>query len=278
MADKCAMKQFLFNGTLKNTESFEKTYKSTDPSVYEVIRMIDGVPLFLKEHYERLVNSLKSIGKEAIFDLEDMKDLIQVLNLVNDQPDCNIKLVINDFKDDGSCDYYLFYIPSTYPDEKKYKNGVKTDILEAVRENPHAKIINQSLRNRADAMIREKSLFEVILADEKGNITEGSRSNIFFIKGDRLYTSPSDGVLLGVTRQSILRVCKEHNIEVKEEIIPVSSISGFDAAFISGTSPKVLPIKNIGSTEMNNNNELLRKVMEIYDREIEKDIKEYTYC
>ena len=275
MADKCVMKQFLYNGTLKNSETFEKVYKNSDPSVYEVIRMIEGVPLFLEEHYERLVKSLASIGQNEILDLEGLGDLISVLNLVNDQPECNIKLVINNFRANGEYDYYLYYIPSKYPADAEYKNGVDTHILKAVRNNPHAKIINQSLRDQADAMIREKGLFEVILADENNNITEGSRSNIFFIKGNCLYTSPSEGVLLGVTRQSILRVCRENNIEVKEEIIQASSISEFDGAFISGTSPKVLPIKSIGEIEMDCTNKLLGDVMAAYDMEIAQYVKNY---
>lgn len=258
--------KFIFNGKLCDTSLFESTYKTSSPSVYEVIRVMDGTPLFLEDHYKRLISSAASIGKEVIFSIEKLREYIKSLCSAAGIKNNNVKLVINDFKSIPHGNFYLFFIKSSYPTEDMYKNGVKTALYSAVRENPNAKIINQSLRDSVNEYLEKNSLYEAILVNERGEITEGSRSNIFFIKNNQVYTSPAEGVLLGVTRQRIIRLCMENSIKVHEEVIPGSRINEFDAAFISGTSPKVLPIASIGNIMLSCSNNCLRKIMELYDQ------------
>lgn len=260
--------KFIFNGKLCDTYLFESTYKTLSPSVYEVIRVMDGVPLFLEEHYKRLISSAASIGKEVIFSIEKLREYIKSLCNATDVKNNNVKLVINDFKNNPQGNFYLFFLKSPYPTEEMYENGVKTGLYNAVRENPNAKIINQSLRDSVNEYLERNFLYEALLVNEKDEITEGSRSNIFFIKSNEVYTSPAEGVLLGVTRQRIIRLCIENSIKVHEEVIPSSSINEFHAAFISGTSPKVLPIASIGDIKLSCSNGCLRKIIGLYDLEI----------
>lgn len=267
--------KFIFNGGLYDTSLFESTYKALSPSVYEVIRVMDGVPLFLEEHYKRLISSAASIGKEICLSIEKLREYIKSLCNAAGVKNNNIKLVINDFKSNPHGSFYLFFIKSSYPTDNMYKNGVKTGLYNAVRENPNAKIINQSLRDSVNEYLEKNSLYEALLVNKNGEITEGSRSNIFFIKNDQVYTSPAEGVLLGVTRQRIIRLCKENSIEVHEEVIPSSSINEFDAAFISGTSPKVLPIASIGDVKLNCSNGCLKKIIELYDKEVANYISQH---
>jgi branched-chain amino acid aminotransferase len=260
--------KFIFNGKLYDTSLFESTYRTLSPSVYEVIRVMDGTPLFLEEHYRRLTSSAASIGKKISFPIEGLKEYIKFLCKAVNIKNNNIKLVINDFKSSPEGSFYLFFLKSSYPTNEMYRDGVKTGLYNAVRENPNAKIINQSLRDSVNEYLKKNSLYEALLVNEGGNITEGSRSNIFFIKNDQAFTSPAEGVLLGVTRQRIIRLCRENSIQVHEEAITSGSLNEFDAAFISGTSPKVLPIAYIGDIHLSCSNDCLRKIMHLYDQEI----------
>ena len=58
---------------------------------------------------------------------------------------------------------------------------------------------------------------------------------------------------------------RSKGIAVHEDPIPASSVADFDAAFISGTSPKVLPIASLGEVAYDVNDPLLRRLMEWYD-------------
>ena len=85
----------------------------------------------------------------------------------------------------------------------------KNDLYFGERENPNAKIINLSFREKVNKKIREKNAYEAILVDRKGYITEGSKSNIFMIKDNMLLTSPVKAVLPGVTRGEIIDIAEE---------------------------------------------------------------------
>ncbi len=268
MSDQAMLKTFMRNWVLCPAADFPRLYHAVEPSCYEVVRLMGGQPLFLNEHYDRLVATAASIERKLPFTLAELKEHIIYLAKENGVKDYNVKLIYNDFANGGTV--FLFFTPTAYPTEEMYARGVATDFLNAIRPNPHAKIINQGLRDDADALMAEKGLFEAVLVNEDSQVTEGSKSNLFFIRGDTLVTSPAHQVLLGVTRQRIFRLCEGAGIPVVEEYIPADRLDRFSAAFISGTSPKVLPIANIGPVAFDVNDPLLRRVMGLYDKEIHR--------
>ena len=243
---------------------------TSDKYIYEVIRVINGKPLFLKEHYNRLHRSMAISGYSMSFSIEELDGLIAKLFEANGASNDNVKLILDNLDKADGYDVYLYLLHASYPSEEAYTNGVATDLFSATRDNPHVKVRNQGLRDATNAMIEKLDLFEVILVDKNGCITEGSRSNIFFIKDDKAYTSPSEGVLLGVTRQKIIQLCQDNGIDVIEKSIPYDTLDSFDAAFISGTSPKVLPISRIGDLTLDVNQTTLRTIMELFDKEVQK--------
>ena len=95
-------------------------------------------------------------------------------------------------------------------------------------------------------------------------ITEGSRSNIFFLKGETLVTSPDNVILNGITRKHILEICRENNIKVEFACVKVDEISEFDAVFMTGTSPMVLPFYCIDDKFFNVKHPLIGKLRKLY--------------
>ena len=260
---------FQFNGKIYNTLEFDNLYKDIFPSVYEVIRVVDKVPLFLEDHYKRFMNSLKIASDNLKLNIkfDAIKESIDNLVKLNDVSNYNIKIVLNNISSDKKNEYY-FFIRSIYPDKSLYDMGIKTFTYNAVRSNPNAKIINQNLRDTVNRLLKEKNCYEALLVNNNDEITEGSRSNVFFLKDKTVYTAPVGDVLPGITRQKIIQLLRENGIEFKEEPIHENEISAFDGAFMSGTSPKVLPISRINDIEFSPKNNLLQKVMKIYDDEI----------
>ena len=125
-------------------------------------------------------------------------------------------------------------------------------------------MMDRELRDATNKAIREGDLYEVLLVNRDGIITEGSRSNVFFIKNGEVYTSPTDAVLPGVTRTIIIRIIEEAGIPLHYCAVKQDELSGFDAAFISGTSPKVLPIAYIGDISYDVDDPVLRYIMAKY--------------
>ncbi len=270
--ERCLNKFYIFNGSLEPVEKFEILGKGKQ--IYEVIRIIDSVPLFLEEHMERLINSLELENLHSKYTIHVIKDNLEKLIEANDNIEGNIKIILNFQKDME--DLYIFYIPHSYPKEAMYKQGVSTILYHGERNNPNAKVINSSFREDVNKKIEEADAYEAILVDNEGRITEGSRSNIFFVKDKKVITSPVEAVLPGITRQHILALCHKHNLEVMEAYSKEEELQGYDAAFISGTSPKVLPIKQVNSIIFDSSlNIIVKELMELYDNSIKEYIKNY---
>ncbi len=230
------------------------------PSVYEVVRLRNGRVLFPEEHYERLEASLAAIGMEVPFSCDEFLARIADMAEKNGIRNHNFKIEV-----DVSGFAVIYLNPTHYPSPELYETGVRTGILNGERRNPNIKMIDQELRDAANAAIREKDVYEVLLADRNGNITEGSRSNVFFIKKGEVYTPPSAQVLKGVTRLKILEIIRDMGAQVHEEPVSIEQAGSCDAVFISGTSPGVLPVSSIEGRSYDVNDPLLREIMRRYD-------------
>jgi D-alanine transaminase len=86
-----------------------------------------------------------------------------------------------------------------------------------------------------------------------GFITEGSRSNIFFIIDGVLYTHPeSNHILSGVTRRNVLRIAREAGISIREDAVREDSIRSVHEAFIANTSAEITPVTTLGGNIIGN--------------------------
>ncbi|NLU08590.1 MAG: aminotransferase class IV [Clostridiales bacterium] len=271
--DECFSKFFLEDNEVKNKEKFNDDVLEKGKSLYEVIRIIDGKPLFLKAHLDRLDNSFNVTGLKLWLGRREIADEILKLIDINKIYAGNVKLIFNFYRGRR---FLAYFVEHHYPVPEDYKTGVRTDFFQVERENPNAKVINQEYRARVGKKIRESNIFEAILVDNSGNITEGSKSNIFMIKDEKVITPPLKRVLPGTTRSIIIKICGRLRLDVLEKDVSCEDIDKFDAVFISGTSPKVLPVKSLGNIKFNSsNNEILLKIMQAYDEEIKGDINNF---
>ena len=235
------------------------------------LRVINGKPIFLENHLKRMKNSFELINEEFTLSYEEISMKINDLIKTENKSEGNIKITY------GVNEKILriFFIEHSYPSYEMYENGVKTILYFGERENPNAKIVNENFREKVNSEIKDKNAYEAILVDKNGYITEGSKSNIFMVKDNELLTSPIKAVLPGVTRGEIIKIAEKLGIKIKEVEYKYSDIDKLDGMFISGTSPKILPIKEVNDISLNPNNNIIRKLMIEYDNEINEYIKNH---
>lgn len=267
---ECYQYIYLQNEKLKTSESFKDSYIQHGVSLYEVIRIISGKAIFLEEHYARLCNSAKEINVDIWYDFPKFKKSIQILTEKNDVQEGNIKLVFNIKEKEHN--FFAYFVKHSYPDKNLYKNGVRTIIHQAERSTPTAKIYNHELRSKTNNLIQEAEIFEVILLDSLGNITEGSRSNLFFIKNDTLYTAPDNKVLHGVVRGKVIKIAEKLKISTSKQRIKLSELNEYEAAFLTGTSPMILPIKMINAINFSVSHPIISKILNEYKAMIKEDL------
>jgi branched-chain amino acid aminotransferase len=169
--------------------------------------------------------------------------------------------------------FRAFPIPYSYPSQELFEQGISCGLFFSEREHPEAKIANTQIRNKANELIKEKNFFEVLLVNHFGEITEGSRSNVFFILDKKLVTAPNHIVLPGIARKKTLQAAQSLNIPVEFTALPYEKLKDVDAAFITGTSPRILPIKNADSFNLKVDHSIIQQLTNGFFELVESYIK-----
>lgn len=268
--NECFGKKFILNGKLEPSESFDNSLVYDGDSIYEVIRMIKNSPVFFYDHMERLESSVRIQKKKMLADASVLKS--DIINLAKSErkKEINLKIVFNYNKESFS--YLVYFIEPIYPSEEQYNNGVKGILFYAERKDPGSKVINHKLRSSIFHKLILEGGYEALLVNEEGKITEGSRSNIFFLKNNMLVTAPDDMILCGITRKHILDICNENNIRVRFACVRADRISEYDAAFMTGTSPMVLPFSSVDEKFFKVRIPLIEKLRRLYIIKAEESI------
>jgi len=242
--------------------------------LYEVIRIIEGFPLFLEDHLGRLYQSARLSRTAQLPGPDKITALIKDFIASQKRESGNIKLSFTFNQTTFEPQYDLNFVPHYYPTHEEYTYGVKVGLLKADRPLPNAKIQNSEIRDLANRQIASENLFEVLLVDSEGYITEGSRSNVFFIRDNTIYSAPGEKILHGITWIKILQICRNEGISVAETMIPEGDLNHFEAVFLTGTSPKVLPISSINKIIYKTDHPLVIRLQQLYDQLIEDYLEE----
>lgn len=239
---------------------------------YEVIRLMDGKLLFLTDHLERLQRSLSGSGIPYPGNLAIIENL-RLLLKENKLSEGNIRISL---QGTNAIDPVLqcYFIPYFYPDPLMYETGVKMKIFPHMRPNPGIKKWDDSFRNSVSRYILEHDIYEVALKNPQNQITEGSRSNIFFIdKAGRLISVPGKDILPGITRKYVLELAAGEGIQIEERSISTDNLASLVSVFISGTSPKVLPVRQIDEFSFDVSHPVLRQLIEQFEQLVQRSLK-----
>lgn len=270
------MNYFVLNDEIRSTCDFNPYPLKNGLSIYEVIRIQQGIPLFLEEHLDRFYSSALLENTNIPFESESIKHRLKALLDYNKILEGNIKFLFH-INQDGESRFMAWLMPFYYPSAQQYQKGVTVEIMHAQRHRPNAKKALYRLREKADMFIKEKNCFEVAYCNPDGFITEGSRSNLFFIKAGNIITPELSLVLPGITRAKVMDLARENNLAVSEQKIKLDQLTGFDACFITGTSPKLLPVNCLHTTQYNVSHPVLHELMKAYDLLCKKYVKHFTW-
>lgn len=261
-------------GYIKNhlwQEGEDGIQENRSNTVYEVIRLIDGIPLFLEDHVKRLCHSLSIMGISLENPYELLERDIQELARKNQVQNCNLRL---EYWTEETLRMQMYFIESFYPQKEIYVEGVAVGLAYVEREMPNGKIYRPDYKKYVTERIQETNSFEVLLVDKNGMITEGSRSNFFYLKEGKLFTAPSDKVLSGVTRNHVLQCAENIGITICEGMLSHDNVERIQGCFLTGTSIGILPIKNIERVFLNSSkNDIISALMREFQEHREQMMK-----
>ncbi len=269
MIADCVSAKVLKDNLMVSAESVEIPQGST--VFYDVLRVMDSVPLYVKDHSVRFSKSFCLSQKQCPFPENQFADSINRYIQLSGLENGNIRCVYSMAE---STQFLVYEIKHSYPTKDMYEKGVVCGTFIGERKNPNVKQ-EAAVKTDAYKKIAETGVYEVLLVDSQQNVTEGSKSNTFFVKGDTIVTAMAQDVLCGITRLQIIDLIHELQIPLEERKISLSELKDFDAAFISGTSPKVLPIRQIESVQYNVENPIVARLAQAYDSQIAEYIQSH---
>ena len=211
-------------------------------SVYEALRITASHVVHLEDHLKRLEESCAAISLVHPFSGSLIADSLDRLIKADGISDATARILI---VGGPSPLFFITYSDLlSYPDSY-YSDGISCISFKGERYLPEAKTSNLLMQYIALEEARKADAFEALLEDREGYLLEGTRSNLYAIKGDVVHTAADDRVLSGITRISVLRAAKELGLSVSHEPIARKDILSYDSIFISATSMGAMPVNAI---------------------------------
>ncbi len=220
--------------------------------LFETIRVYHGKPFLIQKHLERLEKGAKEIGikfppwrkiEKAIEEILNSRGE-KILKIILTRGIGKRSAMFKDFKEPSLIVYTEDYLPLP---ENFYLEGVKALLLPENRSFfRHLKSLNflPNLLSREESC--QQGFYEVIYYDQGGFITEGTITNIFFVKYGTLYTPSLDlKILPGVTRSFVFNLALSLGFKVKETHIRKEGLAQFEEAFLTNSIIEILPLSSI---------------------------------
>ena len=100
-----------------------------------------------------------------------------------------------------------------------------------------------------------------MLLNSSGKVSEASGMNLFIVRNGELITPGVDqDILEGITRASVIELAKSFGINVIERPVDKTELLIADEVFLTGTAAKITPVKQIESTNINNDRPIMNKL------------------
>lgn len=227
--------------------------------VFESLRTYKKKFFQLDEHLKRLLRNAKYIRITGLPSLKQLKSAVNKTVAANKFKEFYVKIIISrgNAQSHGLSTKKVKGKPNiiimveeqkTYP-QTTFTVGWQAIISSIVRANtPSARIKSLCYLDNVLAKIEAKrnAAKEAFLLDEKGNLAEGTISNIFVVKHGNLYTPPEKSpIILGLTRKLVIKLAKQSAFKVIEKDITPKEVYTADECFISFSGAGIVPITKI---------------------------------
>ena len=258
---------------------FDRGFLFSD-AVYEVTAVIGGKLVDWHEHFARLIRSLDH------------------LNLFNDFQEADFHQIQKKLIKENKLEEGLCYVQVTRGVTERDFNFAKKSLLptviiftqeKSILNNPASKLGIKVITVPDDRWRRRDIKTTQLLAQslakthafhkgvddslliQGGFINEGSSSNVFIIKNERIVTpSLSNAILGGITRSSVIKFCQLNNIEIEEQKINIDDLMNAQEVFLTSSTGFVLPVIEIDGRQVGKGlvGDMVKEIQRIYLEQI----------
>src|SRR5205809_3876981 len=258
-------------------------------SIFEGIRCYAtkrGPAVFrLREHLQRFLNSAKIYRMEHGLNMDQLFDASVELVHRSGLEQCYIRPIlfrsldeahpafgVNPFPNPLAC-YIGAWDWGKYLGDEAIEQGVDVCVSTWNRLTPNSMpaMAKSGANYMNSQLIKMEALLngyaEGIALDDRGLVSEGSGENIFLVQDGRVVTPQiSSSILPGITRDSVIQICHELGITIKERTIQRAALYVSDELFFSGTAAEITPIRSVDRITVGNGGrgEITEKIQDAF--------------
>lgn len=246
----------------------------------------------LKEHTDRLFESAHIMQIEIPFTGDEINKAIIATLKINEMKEAYIRPLV--YLSAGSMGIFPKDNPikvsivvwnwGAYLGEKGLKEGIRVKISSFTRHHVNvgmtkAKVVG----NYVNSILAKREVIgmgydEALLLDTDGYVSEGSGENIFIVKNGILKTTPLTSVLKGITRDSVIKIARDKNIQIIEGRFTRDELYTADEAFFTGTAAEITPIREVDNRKIGEGKPgpLTKQIQDIFFNVVKGKEKKYA--
>jgi branched-chain amino acid aminotransferase len=232
--------------------------------VFEGIRVYEGRIFECAAHLKRLNDSAKAIRLTVPYSIQELAAAMEQTIKANNFTDCYIRLVVtrgtgylglSPNKCSRPCVFIIADTIELYARDL-YETGMSVITSSIVRNHPSAlspriKSLNYLNNILAKIEAEDAGAGEAIMLNHLGNVAECTGDNIFIVREGRLLTpGAAEGILEGITRGVIFKLCARLGINCQEQALLRYDLYTADECFLTGTAAEVIPVANIDARQI----------------------------
>ena len=234
--------------------------------VWEGIRLYNNYLIHLEKHLERLYEGAETIQMDIGISKSEMKSAVEKTLKKNEMiSDVHIRLIVS--RGIKSTPYQHPKVTIGYPtiviipEYKKPSPGLKIEgitlgTVSTIRNNltQDPRVNSLSKHNCIAACIEadKMGVDEGLMLDPDGYVSTCNSTNFFMIKSNEVWTSNGQHCLNGVTRHSVIDICKKKQIPIKEKQFSINEVHEADEVFVTGTFAGIIPVRSVDGNTIGN--------------------------
>lgn len=219
---------------------------------YETMRTYQKKLFAGKFHYDRLSVSASYLGMNIPMNYEDFRGTI-LQGVDNFDDDVSIRILLLPRGEISAFKYQLHTSELViYMDHLKIsqiEGKVKVKLSNVRKIDTYATPADLKVVGRTDILLaksKKGNAYDVLMLGSRGQLCEGTFTNVFLVKDNRVITPDLDsGILPGITRKNVINLCKSLGIVVEERWVEPSELYGADEIFLTHTSRGIVPVDEL---------------------------------
>ena len=252
--------------------------------VWEGIRLHEGKLLHFDAHMDRLFNGAELISLPINLNRNELQQAIQkTLDKNQMESDIHIRLIISrglkktpyQHPKVTLGDPTIVIIPEyKVANQDVARKGIKLASVETIRDyrvqNPNINSLSKHNCIAACIEAEKKGADEGLMFDPNGYVTTCNSTNFFIIRSGEVGTSTGEYCLKGITRSTVISICKQNQIPIHEKNFSIDDVYTADEAFVTGTFAGITPVVEIDGRQINNNlrGELTKTLQNYYKDQV----------